>query len=301
VVPNVVATPLVTRDNLGAWLVRCNPATWDLPQFIEDGHDRIGVWSVARNYRSRLMEPGDRLVLWVAGSSNLMVRGIWGLGHVTRDAYDAVADDADDYGYWLDQDHADRVDNVVDVDLPILVTPVSDAELREAGIDALEVQLQPQGSNPSWISKEQLAQLLPLLPDWKAVPESEDEVTISTTHGAGFGNPAQNYLVEQAGMEAAKEAYEADGWTIADVSREKLGWDLTAKKAGQQLKIEVKGVSGDKPKVLLTANELRAAKTKADWTLVVVTRALSDPTVIQVDAETVIEAALPYVLQSRPE
>lgn len=63
--------------------------------------------------------------------------------------------------------------------------------------------------------------------------------------------------------------------------------------------MEVKGVSSDRPVVLLTANEIRAAREEDDWYLAVVTRALSNPEVIEYTAEQALKAAVPYVYKAQ--
>jgi predicted RNA-binding protein with PUA-like domain len=294
-----MAPPLVTEDNLGAWLLRCNPEVWDLPAFMDDGYYSIGSWSVVRNYRSRMMAPGQRVVLWATGDGKRIARGIWGLGWVTGQAHDYVPDDldADDIGYWLDEAANAGADNAVAVDIPLLDAPITDAELKAAGITDLEVQIQTQGSNPSWIGKEQLARLEALLPEWPDQTEPERELTVSP-HGAGFGNPAQNKAVELAAMDAVSEKYEGEGWQVEDVSLAKCGWDLTCTCGSEIAKVEVKGVSGDKPSVLLTANELDAAKNHPGWVLAVVTRAISAAKVNVYSSQQALQAAEPYVYRA---
>ncbi len=263
-----MASPLVTKDNLGAWFLRCNPEVWDLPSFMDDGNDSIGSWTVVKNYRSRMMAPGQRVVLWATGDGKRIARGIWGLGWVTGPAHDYVPEDleSDDVDYWLDEAANAGAENVVLVDIPLLDTPITDAELKAAGIADLEVQVQAQGANPSWISKEQLLRLERLLPAWPEPDQPDQQVTVSP-HGADFGNPIQNKIVEMAAMDAVRQLYEYDGWHVEDVSGDKCGWDLTCTRDAEVAKVEVKGVSGDKPAVLLTPNELDAAKNKTDWVL----------------------------------
>jgi hypothetical protein len=135
----------VTRDRLGAWLLRCNPALTDLENRFSSG---IHTWCVADNYRSRLMVPGDLVLLWLSGRHPHYVRGIWGSGVVT-----AAVESAGEAGLRIGL-------KLVLRDEPM----TTDAELRAAGIDDLEVQRMPQGSNPSWVSREQCARLEPLLP-----------------------------------------------------------------------------------------------------------------------------------------
>ena len=157
----------ISPDTLGSWLVRCNPAKWDLPGYLAAGGDRVDSVSVVDNYRSAMMKPGDRILLWVSGNGRLMARGIWGLGHVTAAVRDEPAD-ARPHGdsLWLDERTRRGVTHAVFVDIPLLDSPVTDAELRSEAIDDLEVQRVPMGSNPSWLSREQLGRVRPLLPPW---------------------------------------------------------------------------------------------------------------------------------------
>ncbi len=114
--------------------------------------------------------------------------------------------------------------------------------------------------------------------------------------GAGFGDPATNRKVELAAEAVVQRHFEAAGWAVTRVAHLKCGWDLTAACDGQELHIEVKGVSSSMPSILLTRNELRRAETDAAWLLAVVTNALSDsPTLTEFDRETVTAAADPTV------
>ena len=123
----------VTPELLGAWLLRCNPTLTDL---TGRGFNPVRSWCVADNYRSRLMAPPDEVLLWVSGRDRHFVRGIWGRGRVT-----APAD-------WTNSGLR------IGLELEVRDEPlVTDAELRAAGIDDLEVQRMPQGSNPSWVPR----------------------------------------------------------------------------------------------------------------------------------------------------
>ena len=164
----------ITADTLGSWLVRCNPAKWDLPGYIAGGGDQVDSVSVVDNYRSAMMRPGDRILLWVSGNGRLMARGIWGLGHVTAGVRDEpAAAEPDHSSLWLDERTRRGVSHAVFVDIPLLDAPITDAELKSAAIDDLEVQRVPMGSNPSWLSKEQLSRVRPLLPSWPAYTPRE--------------------------------------------------------------------------------------------------------------------------------
>jgi hypothetical protein len=153
----------VTRENLGAWLLRCNPRNEpELAQWAIAGNHRIDRWCVADNYRTRLMTAGDVVMFWVSGDGRLLTRGIWGVGHVLGvNGVDAAPSRAA-RGRSTTAEHRKRPE--VEVDIPLLSEPISARSLHAVGIDDLEVQVQPFGSNPSWMSRRQLARLAALVP-----------------------------------------------------------------------------------------------------------------------------------------
>ena len=147
----------IRDDNLGAWLIKCQPkANPDLPRAIRAGNPPpVTRWCVADNYRSRMMAPGDRALLWVSGDGRQLARGIWGVGRVTGRVRRMV----DDHGVELDKLE-------VPLHLRLLSSGVQAETIRAAGCTDLEVFAVPQGSNPSWVSTEQLAVLGGLLGEW---------------------------------------------------------------------------------------------------------------------------------------
>jgi hypothetical protein len=160
--------PTVSRTDLGAWLLKCNPALWDLRGFIRSGEGGLTSWAVRRSYRSALMTPGDRVLFWVSGvGRDGLVRGIWGAGFVVAEPEDWVDDE---HGHWLDDGGRRAVRCRVLVDIPFLSEPIPAADLQARGLTGLEVQRQPFMSNPSWVSRSQLAILEELLPPWPDAP-----------------------------------------------------------------------------------------------------------------------------------
>jgi Domain of unknown function (DUF3883) len=93
--------------------------------------------------------------------------------------------------------------------------------------------------------------------------------------GAGFGNSAENKLVESAAVRAVVKSYEEDGWSVRSVERDKCGFDLECSKDGEVEQVEVKGVRGGGLCFIITAGEVEQARTNARFFLVVVTAALS--------------------------
>lgn len=141
-----MAARAVTEDDLGSWLIKCDPrVNSEFLRTVGAGDVRVTSRCVVRGYRASMMKKGDRVVVWISGDGRVMSRGIWGLGHVTG-AVDEAA-----------------VEPSVPVDIPLWASALTDADLRVAGVDDLEVQRMPAGSNPSWMSKQQWDRIAALL------------------------------------------------------------------------------------------------------------------------------------------
>jgi hypothetical protein len=135
---------LVSPDNLGAWLIKCNADVTGIAGMVRRG-EPVGKWCVQPSYRTALMRRGQRVIFWVSGSRRRRP-GIWGLGWL---AGGAVADpDADrprlrvplDVVFLADADRVDR-----------------DALGADARLCDLEVLRMPQASNPSFVSAAHLS------------------------------------------------------------------------------------------------------------------------------------------------
>ena len=137
----------IDEDDLGAWVIKCDPRRHPHLRRAVLQHEPHVVehWCVAENYRSRMMRAGVEAILWVSGDGGTVPRGIWGVGWITGAA-----------------------DGEVPLHIPLLREGLTDAELRAAGIDDLEVQKLAIGSNPSWVSTAQLERIRQLLDGWPA-------------------------------------------------------------------------------------------------------------------------------------
>lgn len=99
----------VLRDGtiVAAWLLKANPAVWDVIAAVESGGE-IDSWRMAPSYRTMLVAPGHPVVLWVTGPRGAAwTPGVWGIGTVTSEPYDDVGDPLD--GGWFDLSARDRV------------------------------------------------------------------------------------------------------------------------------------------------------------------------------------------------
>ncbi|MFC0315120.1 DUF3883 domain-containing protein [Gordonia phosphorivorans] len=290
----------VTEENLGAWVFICNPDVWKLQEFIEDDNNWIDSWSVVDNYRSAMIREGQRAVLWVSESKGRTIaRGVHGLGWTTGTRYEVVGTVDGDDGYWANKQKQTDVGWLAPTDITLMDTPLDADTLRNhPGLADLEILRTPYTSNPSWLSAEQVAALEELVGEWpEPDPFAGPPITVSAG-GARRGDPETNRLVEHAAIDEVIAHYESQDYTVENVDSQNLGWDLTCTAPdGTIRRVEVKGVGGQQPSILLTRNELRSAREDQNWELAVVTRALSAPLLQIFPADEVIDAAVGYVYQ----
>lgn len=108
----------------------------------------------------------------------------------------------------------------------------------------------------------------------------EDDDTGPADTDTEGGSPRQpdiehRQAVERAAQEAVTDYYTGQQYHVDDVSANRCGWDLLAKKGPLTLKIEVKGLSGRAAHAGLTPNEYRLMKDEdSSYRLCIVTNAL---------------------------
>nr|WP_256980166.1 hypothetical protein [Rhodococcus sp. 15-1154-1] len=116
----------IALDTLGAWVIKCNPASTNLAPMIASGRAHEW-WCVAANYRTRLMAAGQPVLFWVSGPRR---RGVWGAGHLT--------------GAAVPGERWKVPTDIVLFDEPLLAEQLS-------VLPELEVFRSPQQANPSWV------------------------------------------------------------------------------------------------------------------------------------------------------
>jgi hypothetical protein len=297
-------TPRITADNLGGWILRCNPDVYDLPGEVKGGQTKVWSWLVAKSYRTELMQTGQRVVLWVGGPASApWTNGVWGIGHVTGRVDVHVAGPEELSEHWVDKERAHHLEWEVPLDVDILPTPVPVHEIRAVPeLSEMELFRAQQMSNPIYISPEEMAALETRLGPWPEYPgDAPLEVTLGTT-GAAFGDPLANAVADDVAMEAVMAYYEDRGWSVSDVSGRQCCWDVTCTAPGRdELHLEVKGLSGAGLSFLLTAEEHRAAVADSAWRLVAVTDALGTrPLITELMGAEVVAGSRPMTYQYGP-
>ncbi len=279
----------ITKANFGAWVIKCDPKVWDFQRMvIEQGEPEITGWTLGNSYRLDLMRPGQPVVFWLSGSTtgDVVFRGVWGFGKLTSGVTVtrgfSSKKEARDNG-WKDVAKASKPGFSVDTDIPLLVEPIRSDDFTAIPIlGKSELIRVPRIANPAFLTKEEFAALKLLRKTITATRGLDDtQVTISKS-GAGFGTAEQNKKTEIAGMVAAMKHYKKLDYEVKDVSKYNFGWDIVAipnSGGGKSKLVEVKGVSGSEPRILLTRNEYKKAQSEREWELAVVTNALTKPKV----------------------
>jgi hypothetical protein len=282
----------VTRERLGAWVLRCNPKTWDIETAIRKGLPIEG-WSVRRSYRTEMMEEGDPIVLWVSASVARIPSGVWADGEVTGPAEIGRPDEL-----WLDDDAARKTEFFVPLWSHFLSQPVTREILKKDPILAKSEPFDaPKMSNPSWLTRNEFAALERLLRRTprrpRLRPPSDTTVSVSPT------DVVTKALVERAAVRAVAHELEVQGWHVSDCQTDRVGWDLTATRDSKIRHIEVKGRGNHRVDILLTPNERRAADEVAGWELIIVTDALGTPRFHRFSAADVVQTAAPFNFRFR--
>jgi hypothetical protein len=136
----------VSRESLGAWLIKGSgrsPSTHDL---VRTGFTTVATRCLRASYRTDLVEAGQPVLFWISGDVAEHPAGIYAQGWTTGPA---VPDPAH---------HGSGAPAlVVPVRLEPVDPPVLRSELRHhPELSAIEVLRMPAGSNPSYLTREQL-------------------------------------------------------------------------------------------------------------------------------------------------
>lgn len=134
----------LTADSLGAWLVKARGSDPATQAHARAGFADVDTRCVRPTYRTELVRAGQRVLLWVSGNEDDLPAGIHAQGRTTGAGSDGV--------------------------IPVELTPVSPPLLRSELVGhpelaAMEVLRMPAGSNPSYVTPEQLRVLTEMCPE----------------------------------------------------------------------------------------------------------------------------------------
>jgi hypothetical protein len=129
----------LSTATLGAWVLKASGAAPSTREHVRAGFAHARTWCVRPTYRTDLVAAGQPVLLWVSGTEAGLPAGIHAHGRTTGPARDGV--------------------------VPLVLDPLEDPLLRSElvghpDLAALEVLRMPAGSNPSYVTPEQLAMLV---------------------------------------------------------------------------------------------------------------------------------------------
>lgn len=124
---------------LGAWLVKASGAAASTREHVGSRFAHAHSWCVRPTYRTALVAAGQPVLLWVSGSEPGLPAGIHARGRTTGPARGGV----------------------MPVEFVALRDPLMRSELvGHPGLAGLEVLRMPAGSNPSYVTPQQLEVLV---------------------------------------------------------------------------------------------------------------------------------------------
>ncbi len=144
----------VTTETLGAWLIKSSPHASPVAELLRTDFATVTQRCLRPSYRADVVASGQPVLFWVSGNDQRHPAGIYGQGHTTGPA------------------QVEGGELVMPVRLTRLDPPIPRRELREhPRLSQLEVIRMAAGSNPSFVTREELGELARLYPrvsvDWR--------------------------------------------------------------------------------------------------------------------------------------
>lgn len=146
---------------VGAWLLKANPAVWDIGTALRDGTE-LDWWRMARSYRNDLVAPGQPCAMWVTRGDRRVGSGVWALGEVTGPVHEDSGDPDDPL--WRDEAARRQLRPRLPVRLEVLDRPVLREEfVADPRLDHAEVLVVPRIGNPAVLTPDEWQALLELV------------------------------------------------------------------------------------------------------------------------------------------
>lgn len=196
---------------------------------------------------------GDRVVVWKALGSERR-RGIVALGTVLTEPQPRA--DADN-PYWLQPERGREIKQRVLVRyeladrLPLWADEPGNEDLRALSVARSRGRSAFRVTPVQWARIAELAMI--------DTGQDSDETTQAKRALRRATDSARNKAVELRAMDEAARCYREKGWKVEDVSATE-SYDLRCTRDGEELHVEVKGVTTDGAEVNLTRNEVEHAR-----------------------------------------
>jgi hypothetical protein len=240
-----------TAGGRNYWALCVNPDIYRLTDAVRDL--RFDLWTS----KGRPINAGDRAIVWQAQGGGAR-RGIVALAEVLEPPRE-IPDT--DNPFWVDPNAGSEVEPRVKVRYVIPARlPLWLSEPGNDFLDDLSVA-RARGGTVFRITPEQWSEVVEAAGGWKEItPPSRDlidelEFPHRSPRQGRVANSAVRKAIEEYAMQRAK-AYFSSRWTsVKDVSR-RACFDLLCRQDSRELRVEVKGTTGDGDAVLVTRNEV---------------------------------------------
>ena len=147
---------------VGAWLLKANPAVWDIGAFLRSGA-QVDRWRLAPSYRTDLLAVGHPAVLWVTRGDPDREPGVWAVGRVSGEVSDDVGEPDDPL--WRDTGAQRQIRPYVEVRLTVLRAALPAAELRaHPALAGMELFRAPRMGSPVALTPREWDSLVALVP-----------------------------------------------------------------------------------------------------------------------------------------
>jgi len=245
------------------WLYHINPKSaagweykWDVsrPHTLMGNHDK--VWSAGK--MSRKINVGDLICVYMK-NIRPMADGIYIVGRVTK-----VMPDDHEFAWKADQVQSSRM-----LDAPLPKDVVRRFFGRSYG----------PSMQPLPVTKRE--EFLSLLGNGNFADDISPRDTQNRPKGEKLPrhpDPLVRCRVEKMAVQITTDHFLTQGYLVDSVEADNVGWDLSAVRGKRELRLEVKGLSGNEICVELTPNEFaQMQKWRDSYQICVVTNVLTDP------------------------
>lgn len=145
----------ITHENFGAWLIKGSRDVYPVDKLVRTRFSTVEGWSLRPTYRTDLIERGQAVLFWISGDDDQHPAGIYAAGRTTGGAWKDVADDR-----WVKEAERGTPKLFMPVELGPVSPPVLRAEIMlHPVLSQIEVVKMAAGSNPSFLTREELSAL----------------------------------------------------------------------------------------------------------------------------------------------
>ncbi|MCX7425065.1 MAG: DUF3883 domain-containing protein [Planctomycetia bacterium] len=229
------------------WAFVCNPDKYDVTSALAVLDELC--WTLDRGDP----KTGDRIIIWQAKGSSEN-RGVVALGEVIADP-SVMPEPESERQFWQVPPPADPARRTRFRILQMPNLPLWEADYPEelSGLAAARAR----GGTGFTLEPQQWRTIVTLAgnEDRRAVPQQKHIAS-----GQGYGlSPAERKTVERYAQQLAEDYFIQKGFDVDDVSSTSP-YDLHCCREAEELRVEVKGTTGDGGSVFLTRNEVEHAR-----------------------------------------